>query len=401
MPPETAAPTDAPPELPARVLCVDDTPTNLDVLDAVLRAAGYEVLRAPNGGDALRIARTERPDAILLDVMMPGLDGFAVCRLLKADPHTADIPVVLLTASAGNQDDVVRGLELGAADYVTKPFRRPVLLARVSAMVALRRDLQHRSARLAAAEADRLALVRTEKREALALLAAGLSHEINNPATAVLASLDTLVFTVRRLAGKPLDPEAIASLEELCKEGATSLRRIVDVVRDLSSLGDRPSPRAEPRPSLLDLGEVVSLAAGLVRQAVGEVAELTVSAAPGVYTLAVRSDVVHIVVALLRNAADAVTAAREAGGPRGTIHVDVAAEGPVARVTVEDDGVGLPAGALARLADPYFTTKATGRGRGMGLAVASQTAASLGGELRVEARDPRGVVATLSLPRRE
>jgi DNA-binding response OmpR family regulator/anti-sigma regulatory factor (Ser/Thr protein kinase) len=392
-------PTDAPPEQPARVLCVDDTPTNLDLLDAILRAAGYEVLRAPSGGDGLRLARSERPDAILLDVMMPGLDGFAVCRLLKADPQTADIPVVLLTASAGGQDEVVRGLELGATDYVTKPFRKPVLLARVSAMVALRRELLHRSARLVAAETERLALVRTEKREALALLAAGLSHEINNPATAVLAALDTLQYTLRGLAGRPLDPEALASLEELCQEGSAALRRIVGVVRDLSSLGERPSHPSAP--TLLELGEVVTLTAGLVRQAVGGVAELTVDAASEVFTLAVRSDVVHIVVALLRNAADAVAAGREPDGPRGNIQVTVAADGPWGRITIEDDGVGLPTGAAARLADPYFTTKPTGRGRGMGLAVASQTASALGGELKVAPREGGlGAVATLRLPRR-
>lgn len=103
------------------ILAVDDTPENLDVLTGLLQPA-YRVRAAVNGERALRIAASENPpDLVLLDVMMPEMDGFEVCRRLKADPKTKDIPVIFLTAMT-EKENTVRGLELGAVDYVTKPF---------------------------------------------------------------------------------------------------------------------------------------------------------------------------------------------------------------------------------------------------------------------------------------
>ncbi len=112
------------------VLVVDDTPENLTLMADLLRGS-YKVKVANNGEKALRIAASDpRPDLILLDVMMPGLDGYEVCRRLKADPGTRDIPVVFLTAKVEAEDEQA-GLELGAVDYVTKPISPPVVLARV------------------------------------------------------------------------------------------------------------------------------------------------------------------------------------------------------------------------------------------------------------------------------
>src|ERR1700761_1979118 len=112
------------------VLVVDDTPENLTLMSDLLKGS-YKVKVANNGEKALRIAASEvTPDLILLDVMMPGLDGYEVCRRLKASPATRDIPVVFLTAKAEAEDEQA-GLELGAVDYVTKPISPPIVLARV------------------------------------------------------------------------------------------------------------------------------------------------------------------------------------------------------------------------------------------------------------------------------
>jgi putative two-component system response regulator len=128
----------------ATLLVVDDTPENIDVLSGILRAE-YKVKAALSGEKALRIAAAEpRPDMILLDVMMPKMDGYEVCRRLKANPVTAQIPVIFVTARIGVEDER-RGLELGAVDYITKPVSPPIVEIRVRTHLALydqRRELE-------------------------------------------------------------------------------------------------------------------------------------------------------------------------------------------------------------------------------------------------------------------
>jgi putative two-component system response regulator len=112
------------------ILVVDDTPDNLTLMNELLKDA-YKVKLANGGERALRIASTDpQPDLILLDVMMPGMDGYEVCLRLKADPATRDVPVIFLTARSDPEDER-RGLELGAVDYIAKPISPPILLARV------------------------------------------------------------------------------------------------------------------------------------------------------------------------------------------------------------------------------------------------------------------------------
>ncbi|MGE5489685.1 MAG: two-component system response regulator [Actinomycetota bacterium] len=121
----------------ATVLVVDDTPENLSLMSALLRDS-YKVKVANNGEKALRIAAGEgAPDLILLDIMMPGMDGYAVCRHLKADPATCNIPVIFLTARAASEDEEA-GLALGAVDYITKPISPAITLARVKAHLQLK-----------------------------------------------------------------------------------------------------------------------------------------------------------------------------------------------------------------------------------------------------------------------
>jgi len=105
----------------ARILVVDDVEANVRLLEAKLTLEYYEVMTAGDGAKALQVASDERPDIILLDVMMPGMDGFETCRRLKADPVTRHIPVVLVTALDGREDKI-KGLGVGADDFVTKPI---------------------------------------------------------------------------------------------------------------------------------------------------------------------------------------------------------------------------------------------------------------------------------------
>lgn len=127
--------TDSPPSR-ARILVVDDTPANIDVLRSVLRE-DYQVQVATGGERALAIARsTPPPDLVLLDIMMPVMDGYEVCTLLKADYRTRHIPVIFVTAM-GEVEDEAHGFEVGGVDYITKPISAPIVLARVRAQLAL------------------------------------------------------------------------------------------------------------------------------------------------------------------------------------------------------------------------------------------------------------------------
>ncbi|MEI8044948.1 MAG: adenylate/guanylate cyclase domain-containing protein [Verrucomicrobiota bacterium] len=125
----------------SRILVVDDTPANIQALSAILKEKGFQISVATNGRLALELVARLRPDLILLDVMMPEMDGFETCRRLKASPATRHIPVIFLTARV-ESEDIVKGFELGAVDYVAKPFNTCELLARVNTHLTL--DRLHR-----------------------------------------------------------------------------------------------------------------------------------------------------------------------------------------------------------------------------------------------------------------
>ena len=120
------------------ILTVDDAPDNLALISELLKES-FQVKVATNGKDALHIAfSSDPPDLILLDIMMPGMDGYEVCRQLKSDPQTSDIPVIFLTSKSDVADEE-RGFELGAVDYITKPISPPILLARVRTHLRLKK----------------------------------------------------------------------------------------------------------------------------------------------------------------------------------------------------------------------------------------------------------------------
>jgi putative two-component system response regulator len=164
------------------ILAVDDTPGNIDVVKGVLSQI-YLVRVAVNGAMALKIVQSKKPDLILLDIMMPQMDGYEVCRRLKADETTRDIPIIFLTAKTEVEDEA-RGLELGAVDYITKPISPPILRARVKTHLELKvaRDFLRRQNEIL----EERVVERTQQMEELqdvAMVAMGALAETRDPET--------------------------------------------------------------------------------------------------------------------------------------------------------------------------------------------------------------------------
>ncbi|MGK7924077.1 MAG: response regulator, partial [Spirulina sp.] len=181
------------------ILVVDDTPANLEVVTEALSDAGFEVAIATDGERAIKQAIASLPDLILLDVMMPGIDGFETCRRLKNAPETREIPVIFMTALT-DATDKVRGFHEGAVDYVTKPFQEAELIARVTTHLKLRHlnqtleeQVERRTAELNEAlqqlKQSQIQLVQAEKMSMLGQLVAGIAHEINNPVNFIHGNL--------------------------------------------------------------------------------------------------------------------------------------------------------------------------------------------------------------------
>ena len=155
------------PQIAASILAVDDTPANLGLLFDLLDSAGFEVLVSRNGTSALKRARSAQPDIILLDIIMPDMDGFETCRRLKADRETQNIPVIFMTALSDTVDKV-KGFSLGAVDYITKPIEPEEVLARVHTHLTLQRlqnELKTKNAMLADREVHLRHLIEDKTRK--------------------------------------------------------------------------------------------------------------------------------------------------------------------------------------------------------------------------------------------
>ncbi|NOX18016.1 MAG: hybrid sensor histidine kinase/response regulator [Chlorobi bacterium] len=220
----------------ATVLVVDDTPENIGVITPTLERAGYKVLVALNGKTAIERAQMGKPDLILLDIMMDGMDGYETCEKLKENPQTKSIPVIFMTALADTEQKI-KGFKVGAIDYVTKPYQTDEVLARVNTHITLNRlreELKEANERLEEKVKERTAELEKAKEKAEAAdrlkgeFLATISHEIRTPINGILGPL----YFIEEECGAMND--SIKEDFSAIRRGAERLIRTVDLIVDVS-----------------------------------------------------------------------------------------------------------------------------------------------------------------------
>ncbi len=417
----------------AEVLVVEDN-AEMRRLIAHLVGREFRVRTARNGREALERVAERRPELVLTDVMMPELSGTELCRALKADAVTRQIPVVLVTSKA-EREMKIRGLELGADDYVTKPFHPRELLARIRSLVRLRRLQEELSGRNAALEQSNreltrtlaelqeahLQLVQAERLAAVGELAAGVAHEVNNPvnfASNALRALGAYVQDVQAVAARVgaldlADPArreaqlaelgklreqidldevaaALAELVAIVTEGLERTQRLVGDLRDFAAPGDGPRTDVDLRRGI---ESTLQLVRHELRRCGVEVAVQADEPPP-----LVRGDaraLNQVFLNLLKNSAEAL----EHRG--GAVVVRIRREGARIAVEVRDDGPGIDPALLPRLFEPFFTTKGAGRGTGLGLSISRRIVSEHGGAIEVTSTPGEGTCFRVTLPAQE
>ena len=423
---------------PASILIAEDSLTQSLRLQNTLEKNGFTVTAAPDGRAALDILATLRPTLVISDIQMPEMDGYELCRQLKADPALRDIPLILLTSLSAPQD-IIRGLECGADNFVVKPYDEPFLLARIRTVLANRdlglpsdsaavpiyfageryeitanrrqilnlllstyetavqtnADLIKAHEELKAAQA---LIIEAEKWRAVARLAAGVAHEVRNPLAILEMGMDFL-------SSQPIDEAGQVVFEEM-KE---AVKRAAGVINGLMDLGspDKLGMRDTSLHTLLDSAlavlrdDIARQHIAVVRRFDGGLPQLRVDAAKiGQLFINLLVNSIHampdggtLTIATGLTTVAASETAFDAGNRAGAqFH-----EGErVVFVEITDTGAGIAPEHLDKLFEPFFTTKPTGQGMGLGLTVAKKIADMHRGRIDIRNRAGGGACVTLT-----
>jgi two-component system sensor histidine kinase/response regulator len=368
----------------ATVLVVDDTPDNLSLMSGLLKG-DYKVRVANNGEKALRMAIEHPPDLILLDVMMPGMDGMEVCKRLKTDPRTERIPVIFLT-SQDEEYGEEQGLTLGAADYITKPFSIPITMARIRNHVRLKQqadllaELAVESARLND-EAQRATRARED-------VLAVVAHDLRNPLSTILMSS---VF----LQEPPGDDPFLAprKLGERIHRSAARMETLIKDLLDLAAIeAGQLAVERQPHAALSLVNDAIEMMQPLAK-AKGLVLSGRIEDGQDSLVSCDRGRVLQVFSNLIGNAVKFTPAGE-------SITVLGATEVNGFRLTVEDSGPGIPADQLPHIFDRYWQGRATDRrGVGLGLSITAGIVAAHGGRVWVDSQLGKGSAFHFTLPR--
>jgi len=361
-----------------KILVVDDQPINVQLLKRKLEREGISVVTAYSGQEAIDQVAAEKPDLILLDVMMPDMDGIEVCQRLQSQESTRSIPVIFVTARS-SKEGKLEGLGVGAVDYITKPIDLDETLARVQTQlrfVAINRemlDLQRR-------------LVEARRAATIGAVTQGIAHNLNNLLGVVIGYLDLIKAYHDR-------PDQVKKNAQHVEE---AVQRIVTIIKQLSSLVIKTRLPTE-KFSLSQL-----LAGGVKRFQTDHKIDAPVTIENPLGDLIVDTHVEvfeDLLSKILINAWEAYDHAPESARPilLTTALVERTNEGRFVRITIEDQGKGIEPEIRDHMFEPFISSKHT-VGVGMGLTVARHALRNMGGDLTVEDRPGGGMIAILLHP---
>jgi signal transduction histidine kinase len=356
-----------------RILVVDDEPINITILGAILES-DYDIRAATGGEDALDSVALDQPDLVLLDILMPGMDGYEVCRRLKSDPATADIPVIFVTCM-DEVDDEKKGLDLGAVDYIVKPVSPPVVAARVATHLRVKRqqDQLRSSISLLQHEAEILG----HKAE-LGIQACSLAHDLNN----VLAGAMIVELIPAMLPDGAGDAAEIARIVRLTLDNLeTGCKICQGYTNYLRDIGEK-----EKAQSIVPLLKPIDM---YIRKFKGRILRDIDSAVPPI--LCKGYQIKRVILNLFTNACQAVETREEQ-----IILIRVWSRGDRVFFSIRDNGHGIPDAVLPRIFEERFTTRKAGTG--LGLYLAQRIVAAHGGTIEVDPGPGVGATFTLGFP---
>lgn len=368
------APTQDIPQSKHTVLVVDDEPINIQLLQRKLEWDGITVLTATNGEACLETAKAEQPDLILLDVMMPGMDGFAVCSKLREEKRTKAIPVIFVTAH-NSKKGKLEGLEAGAVDYITKPIDLDETIARV------RTQLNYLTINRANIELTRR-LGESRRSAAIGALTQGIAHNLNNLLGVVMGYLELAKVNYK-------DPDKV--LKNIARVESAS-NRIVGIIKQLSTVA------FTTRLPLHEMG-LDRLISGSLRRAKEDTnREYKVEVQNQLGERFIRTNIEAFEDALSKLVINAWESyGTDYSGPR-PINLEVSEVGQDIEFRIVDHGKGIDPEVEENMFEPFISTKNT-VGVGMGLTVARHAIRTLGGEIDISSNeDGQGVTACFTHP---
>ena len=361
-----------------KILIVDDVVSNVLLLKILLTNEKFQVCTASNGKMCIEMAKKEHPDLILLDVMMPDINGFDTAVVLKKDEETKDIPIIFLTA-LNTPQDLVHGFQVGANDFLTKPFNKEELVMRVTqqiSLVAAKRIIEKQNAELKATLSNR------DKMYSV------IAHDLRSPMASIRMVLN---LVVQSASVETVGPELYMLLDQANRES----EEVHDLLDNLLKWTKSQTGRLNVVLQELDLNDIVP---GVVEifDVIAQTKHITLELKKTDAPLKVTADNDMLKTVLRNFMSNAVKFSPE----NSTIQIIMANEGDFARVSVKDQGVGIAADRLGSIFHKGETTYGTGgeEGSGLGLQLCQDFARKNGGDCYVESVEGEGSTFSFTVP---
>lgn len=384
------------------ILIVDDEPINLKLLERALQKEDYCVIKASEGNQALIEAENTNPDLILLDIVMPGMDGYEVCTLLKQNQHTKDIPVIFFSAATDTKNKL-KGFEMGGVDYITKPLSAPEVIARVKTHITLHRlqeELDQKNQELNQINQNleeqvrekTKKLIQQEKSAIIGRLIQGMIHNLKSPLT-VITGYNELISSVADLE--------IKKYSGFIAKAAKQMQQMMDNLM-IRSTRDQKAKIEKLNLSCIIEQELALLDANLhFKHNVYK--NITLDDSIPSLNL-VYSDLSQVFHNLLNNALDAMWQKEEQ-----KIAIKTYQDQDNIYLDIQDNGCGIPADKLDIIFDPFYTSKPVkGEGQdtepvgtGLGLHTCKDLIGQYGGNIRVKSVLDQGSTFTIVLPKKD